>query len=123
MTVGRARRENSRYRPQAGLLATRLRTVRIAQGLTQGEVARRAGIGIATLRKIESGNVVEPGYFTVLAIAAALSAEPALLSAAVSTERLLPPEQNAGLSVQIRPGVTARDSGQNSDRADRWTYS
>ena len=75
--------------------------MRMALGLTQGEIARRAGIGIATLRKIESGAVIEPGYFTVLAIAAAVGAEPALLAPAVPAGEPLPHEQNADPNVQI----------------------
>ncbi|SDT80265.1 helix-turn-helix domain-containing protein [Actinoplanes derwentensis] len=90
MTVGRARRENSRFRPQADILAKRIRALRTTQGLTQEDVARRAGIGIATLRKIESGAVVEPGYFTVLAIAAALHTGPTELHAAVTPTGPLP---------------------------------
>lgn len=90
MTRGRTRRENSRYKFQAGLLASQLRMMRTAQHLTQDEIARRAGIGIATLRKIENGAVIEPGYFTVLAIAAALGAESAHLSAVVMAGEPLP---------------------------------
>jgi transcriptional regulator with XRE-family HTH domain len=70
--AGRARREDSRFREQAEVLATRLRTVRTDRGLTQEELANRARVAVSTLRKIESGRVIEPGYFTVLALANAL---------------------------------------------------
>jgi len=70
--AGRARREESRFREQAQVLAARLRTVRTDRGLTQEQLAGRARVAVSTLRKIESGRVVEPGYFTVLSLADAL---------------------------------------------------
>jgi transcriptional regulator with XRE-family HTH domain len=39
---------------------------------SQGEVARSAGVPLETLRKIESGRVPTPAFFTVAALAAAL---------------------------------------------------
>lgn len=36
------------------------------------EVALRSGVGVETLRKIESGRVPTPAFFTVAALAAAL---------------------------------------------------
>lgn len=36
------------------------------------EVALRSGVGLETLRKIESGRVPTPAFFTVAALAAAL---------------------------------------------------
>ncbi|WP_432955955.1 helix-turn-helix domain-containing protein [Micromonospora haikouensis] len=72
MPAGRIRRENSRFRDQAEVLATRLRTLRTDRGLTQEQLAGRAQIAVSTLRKIESGRVIEPGYFTMLSLANAL---------------------------------------------------
>jgi transcriptional regulator with XRE-family HTH domain len=40
--------------------------------MTQEQLAARAQVAVSTLRKIESGRVVEPGYFTVLSLASAL---------------------------------------------------
>jgi transcriptional regulator with XRE-family HTH domain len=40
--------------------------------MTQEQLASRAQVAVSTVRKIESCRVVEPGYFTVLSIAAAL---------------------------------------------------
>jgi transcriptional regulator with XRE-family HTH domain len=97
--------------------------MRTTQGLTQSEIARKAGIGIATLRKIENGTVVEPGYFTVLAIATALGAEPSLLPAAGSGAGPVSPKQNAGSIEERGSGVTGRDGGKNSDRPDLGTHS
>ena len=54
------------------MLATRLRTLRIDRGLTQEQLAGRAQVAVSTLRKIESGRVIEPGYFTMLSLANAL---------------------------------------------------
>ena len=70
--AGRARREDSRFREQAQILAARLRATRATRGLTQEQLASRAQIAVSTLRKIESGRVVEPGYFTMLSLAHAL---------------------------------------------------
>lgn len=39
-------------------------------------MASRAGVAIATVRKIETGAVVEPGYFTVMALIEALDVRP-----------------------------------------------
>jgi DNA-binding XRE family transcriptional regulator len=72
VSAGRARRAESRFRDQASRLALRLRSVRNARGLTQEQLAARAQVAVSTLRKIESGRVVEPGYFTVLSLAAVL---------------------------------------------------
>lgn len=72
MPVGRAKRDESRFRDQANRLAVRLRSLRIERGLTQEQLAARARVAVSTLRKIESGQVVEPGYFTVLSLASAL---------------------------------------------------
>jgi ribosome-binding protein aMBF1 (putative translation factor) len=70
--AGRARRENSRFREEAEVLAARLRALRTDRGLTQEQLASRAQVAVSTLRKIESGRVVEPGYFTMLALVKAL---------------------------------------------------
>jgi transcriptional regulator with XRE-family HTH domain len=78
--AGRARRENSRFREQADFLATRLRTLRLDRELTQEQLAGRAQVAVSTLRKIESGRVVEPGYFTMLSLASALDIDLAELA-------------------------------------------
>lgn len=75
MPTGRARREESRFREQAVLLAGRLRALRINNGLTQEQLAAQAQVAVSTLRKIESGRVVEPGYFTMLALVNALGGD------------------------------------------------
>jgi len=53
---------------QAAQLAAQLRAQRLQADLTQEQLAAQAGIALSTLRKIETGQVVEPGYFTILAM-------------------------------------------------------
>ena len=43
--------------------------------MTQEAVARAADVSLNTVRNIESGQSVEPGYFTVLAIARVLGVD------------------------------------------------
>lgn len=69
---GRRRRADSRYAEQAARLAARLRSARQHSDLTQEQLAARAQVAVATVRKIETGRVTEPGYFTVLALMEAL---------------------------------------------------
>ena len=57
-------------------MAPRLRAIRESAGVTQEQLAARAGVSVGTVRKIETGAVVEPGYFTVLALLHALDASP-----------------------------------------------
>lgn len=49
------------------------------------DVARRAGISVETLRKIESGRVPTPAFFTVAALAQALGVPLATLATLVGT--------------------------------------
>ena len=84
---GRRRRADSRYAEQAGRLAEWLRDRRIQAGMSQEQLAGRAQVAVATVRKIEKGVVIEPGYFTVLALMHALDAtseDPAVLGRRIS---------------------------------------
>ncbi len=74
MTVGpgRKKRGDSQYAAQAIQLATQLRALRLSAELTQEQLATQAGIALSTLRKIETGKITEPGYFTILAMLRAL---------------------------------------------------
>jgi transcriptional regulator with XRE-family HTH domain len=76
ITRGRSRRAESRYVTQAAELAGKLRERRQSAGITQEQLAAMAGVGIATVRKIETGVVIEPGYFTVMALMSALGTSP-----------------------------------------------
>jgi transcriptional regulator with XRE-family HTH domain len=71
---GRRKRADNLYAGEAPHLACRLRHLRERARKTQEEVAAAAGLSVATVRKIETGAVTEPGYFTVLAIARAIGA-------------------------------------------------
>lgn len=72
---GRRKRADSRYAERARDLSARLRARREQAGLTQEQLASRAGLSAATIRKIETGAVAEPGWFTVLDIARALGVD------------------------------------------------
>jgi transcriptional regulator with XRE-family HTH domain len=76
ITRGRKRRAESRYVAQAAELAGKLRERRESAGITQERLAAMADVGIATVRKIETGVVIEPGYFTVIALMSALGTSP-----------------------------------------------
>ena len=69
---GRSKRAESRYVEQAERLAARLRALRERAGMSQEQLAVRAEVSVATVRKIETVAVVEPGYFTILAMLRAL---------------------------------------------------
>jgi transcriptional regulator with XRE-family HTH domain len=71
---GRRKRADSRYAEQAQRLAAQLRSKRDQAGLSQEELAARAEVSVATVSKIETGAVREPGYFTVVAMLDALNA-------------------------------------------------
>jgi len=68
----RATRAASPHRSRAEGLAYLLRQRRLEMQLSQQALAHRAGIAIATLRAIESGRTVEPGFFTIVELAAVL---------------------------------------------------
>jgi transcriptional regulator with XRE-family HTH domain len=61
---------------QAARLAGHLRELRESAGITQERLAAQAGVAIGTVRKIETGAVVEPGYFTVMALMGVLGTSP-----------------------------------------------
>ena len=87
---GRRKRAESRYAVQAARLAVQLRSRREAAGITQERLAGAAGVGLSTVRKIETGAVVEPGYFMVLALMAALEVSPAELPGQMPAEATSP---------------------------------
>ncbi|MGA4993875.1 helix-turn-helix domain-containing protein [Nonomuraea bangladeshensis] len=84
VAVGRKKREASQYADQAARLSRHLKVLRVDAGYTQEQLAMRANVTLATLRKIETGRTVEPGYFTVLALIRALGIQPGEFSIAVS---------------------------------------
>ncbi|MEV6047641.1 DUF488 family protein, N3 subclade [Streptomyces xanthochromogenes] len=56
----------------AGTLAARVRTLRKERGWTPERLAKEAGIQPATLARLERGGAIQPGFFTVGALAEAL---------------------------------------------------
>lgn len=71
---GRRKRADSRYAEQALRLAEQLRSLRDRAGLSQEQLAAQAEVSVATVSKIETGVVREPGYFTVIAMLDTLNA-------------------------------------------------
>jgi transcriptional regulator with XRE-family HTH domain len=55
-------------------LAIQLKSIREDAGFTQAELARRAGLSLYTLAKLEQGKVQQPSFFTVLALVEQLDA-------------------------------------------------
>ena len=81
---GRKKREDSPYTEQSRRLSAWLRSLREGAGLSQDQLARRADVPLATLRKLEAGKIVNPGHFVVMALLGALDAGPEGLSAYAS---------------------------------------
>lgn len=71
---GRRKRADSLYAEQALRLAEQLRSLRDRAGVSQEQLAAQAEVSVATVSKIETGVVREPGYFTVVAMLNALNA-------------------------------------------------
>lgn len=71
---------NSRKKPN---LPTKVKTLREAKNLTQTELAKKSGLSLRTIQRIESGNI--PKGFTLKAISKTLDIEP---------ENLFPKEEN-----------------------------
>lgn len=57
-------------------LSEKLKTERRRAALTQGELAAKAGVGITTIVRIESGEITEPRVSTLRKLAGALDIEP-----------------------------------------------
>lgn len=75
--AGRSSRFESANRDAARRLGRALRDARVAQRISREELAHRAQVSVSTVQKIEVGPVVEPGYFTVMRLAACLGVDPA----------------------------------------------
>jgi transcriptional regulator with XRE-family HTH domain len=69
-------------RERGRLLGTALRAARGSRSMV--EVSAAAGIPVETLRKIETGRIVTPAFFTVAALAAALDLDLAELVPALA---------------------------------------
>ncbi len=75
-------------------LAERVIELRERAGLTQGEAAKRAGVGVTTWSNIETGSITRPHARTVIKIARGLGVEP---------EDLIAPKTQAPLSLEPEP--------------------
>ncbi|MET7393114.1 tetratricopeptide repeat protein [Dactylosporangium sp. NPDC005572] len=107
----------------AGFAAT-LRARRLARGLTQEELASRAGLGVRTLRELERGRVARPQRNTVSLLAEALlltglERDDFLASASASAARPDAPEVRlpaqrarpaSTLPLPTHPPLTGRDA-------------
>ncbi|WP_328788090.1 DUF488 family protein, N3 subclade [Streptomyces sp. NBC_00273] len=62
----------ARARALALALAQQLRTLREARGWSRERLAKEAGVQPRTLARVESGGAIQPGFFTIGALAAAL---------------------------------------------------
>ena len=60
-------------------LKEKLREARRRAALTQGELAEKAGVGINTIVRIETGEIEEPRVSTLRKLARALGTTPAQL--------------------------------------------
>lgn len=69
------RPRNARPAGFRGELAERVERLRTAKGLTQPELAEAAGVGLATIARVERGDV-SPSLETLAAIARALGTRP-----------------------------------------------
>lgn len=68
----------------------RLRRERLAAGLSQNELGRRAGINPGTINRLEAGERAPTGQEQVLALAAALGLPPGRRDALLAAAGLLP---------------------------------
>lgn len=84
---GRKTRRASPYREDSRSLGSELLSLREERRLTREEVAARSDVSVSTLQKIETGPVVEPGYFTVVALCRALDVDLRHLDEAYRTLR------------------------------------
>ena len=105
-------------------LAAVVRRLRLRAGLTQEELAERAGISVRTIRRLETGQRRNPRLSSVLQLAAALGLQPTehddLMSAALESMSLPSSRPKAGSSVVPRqlPAVHGRFVGRAAELAD-----
>ena len=92
--AGRRPRADSAYTADAAALASAIRSARHRRRMTQERLAWAAGLSLSTVRKIETGEVVEPGFFPVMTILSVLGVEPSQLE--LSFTRQLKSAQHAG---------------------------
>lgn len=57
------------------MIGSIIKQIRIEKGLSESELARRAGTAVSNIHNIESGASKNPGWYTILKIADALEAD------------------------------------------------
>lgn len=67
-----ASHHSARPHDHARALAQRVRTLREGRGWSRERLAKEAGIAVGTLARLESEGAIQPGFFTVGAVAEAL---------------------------------------------------
>lgn len=77
--MSRQPRQLNRYVVEAEKLGRVLREARAEAGMTQIEVAEISGVPYSTLRAIERAHVIEPSFFAVMDICAAIDLKPSKL--------------------------------------------
>ncbi|MDM4721656.1 helix-turn-helix domain-containing protein [Micromonospora sp. WMMA1363] len=87
-----------------------LRGHRLAAGLTQAELASRAGVGVRTVRELERGRSLRPQRTTVDLLAAALGLTEPARSAFLAAARPAPAPRNASIDSPPAPGDDAGTS-------------
>ena len=92
--AGRRPRADSAYAADAVVLASAIRAARHRRQMTQERLAYTTGLSLSTIRKIETGEVVEPGFFPIMAILTVLGVELSQLE--LSFMRQVKSAQHAG---------------------------
>lgn len=101
-------------------LAERVIELRERAGLTQGEAAKKAGVGVTTWSNIETGAITRPHARTVIKIARALGVDPEEIAAPKagappSSEPEKVSEEQRRLAGYVRPWLLLADS-----YSERW---
>lgn len=94
--------------------AALLRGTRLAGGLTQDELAARAGIGVRTLRELERGRALRPQRSTVRLLADALGLTGTVRAEFVAEARRPRPSQGPAGGAALLPRLAMLDAGDDS---------
>ncbi len=98
-------------------LAERIIELRERAGLTQGEAAKKAGVGVTTWSNLETGTITRPHPRTVIKIARALDADPEELVAPKAAARARPRELPGLKAARQRRGCSRNELAARSGLA------
>src|SRR4051794_20083686 len=103
-----------------GRLAQAIKTARRQARLTQREVARRSGVAASQISRIESGEIKQPNWWTVDAIAQALGRPDAPLNflAGNAIPEEIPHVFQGHEGLEHIPGLGKRDQHGEATEAD-----